>query len=259
MYLRRGKRPAVYDPRLPTAHGLLAKAVFQPLPASTNWRAACPTVPMLGNNHAGNCAFAASLHYVDVITSNAGLPMIPDTASALQDYADYTGYNITTGANDNGTVLLDKNKRWMAQGLCINQRAAFDKLDGFAPIEPGDLDTLRRVVATFGGAETGLALPANAEDTFSAGKPWVDFSQPGEEGHDTIIVDFDGPDWFIISTWDRYQRASASWVKKYMDEGFALLRRTWLRGNTISPSGLTMAQLDEHIVELGGVLGLGAT
>lgn len=44
-----------------------------------------------------------------------------------------------------------------------------------------------------------------------------------------------------------------------MDEGYALLRRLWLRKNLLSPSGLTMQQLDEHITELGGVLGLGAT
>jgi hypothetical protein len=214
---------------------------------------------MLGNDRAGCCAFAASLHFVDVITSNAGLPMVPDTASALQDYSLFTGYDLTTGANDNGTVVLTKNQRWMSQGLMINQRSAWDKLDGFAPIEPGDLDTLRKVIATFGGAEVGWTLPDNAEAAFSAGQPWTDTSQPGGEGHDTVIVDFDGPDWFIVSTWDRYQRASSAWAQKYMDEGFALLRRTWLRNNLVSPSGLTMAQLDEHITELGGVLGLGAT
>ena len=259
MPLFRGKQPAVHDPRLPSARRLLARATLEALPAATNWRAACAMVLMLGNDRAGDCAFAASLHFVGVITGNAGQPIVPDTASALQNYARYTGYDIATGADDNGTVILDKNKRWMSDGLIINQRAALDRLDGFAPIEPGDLATLRHVIANFGGAELGLGMPADAEDVFAAGRPWTDTSGAPSLGHDVCVVDFDGPDWFIIATWDRYQRASSAWVRKYMEEGFALLRRTWLRDNMRSPSGLTMAQLDEHIAELGGVLGLGAT
>jgi hypothetical protein len=261
VHLHRGKQPAVHDPRLPTARALLARATFEALPASTSWRTAAPTVQMLGNDKAGNCAFAASLHYVDVITSNAGLPIIPDTASSLQDYSLYTGYNVQTGADDNGTVVQTKNQRWMTDGLMINQRAALDKLDGYAPIEPGDLSTIRKIIAVFGGLELGLALPADFDDVFLAGKPLTDTScTPGGGGlHDTLLVDFDGTDWFWIMTYDRYIRASPAWVQKYMDEGYALLRRLWLRKNLQSPSGLTMAQLDAHITELGGVLGLGAT
>jgi hypothetical protein len=256
--LHRGKQPAVHDPRLPTALALLARATFEALPASTNWRAAAPTVPMLGNDKAGDCAFAASLHYVDIITGNAGLPIIPDAASALGDYSLYTGYNVQTGAGDNGTVIQAKNQRWMTDGLMINQNSALDRLDGYAPIEPGDLSTMRKVIAAFEGLEMGIELPADAEDTFAAGQPWTDTSGARGPGHDVIVVDYDG-DWFVVSTWNRYQRASSAWVQKYMDEGYALLRRSMLRKNLQSPSGLTMAQLDEHITELGGVLGLGAT
>lgn len=257
-----GKQPAVFDAALPLAKTLkLLAPDAKYLPSTIDWSKPVTSVPMLGNDKAGDCTIATSLHFIQFITANAGTMEVPDADCAIDNYSRLTGYNPISGQPDNGAVINDKNRFWMQNGFAISDNGALDKLDGYAQIEAGDIAGLLRALATFGPIELGVELPPDAEQAYESGQ-WTDTSGAygGLGGHDTLIVaSLDAGAWFKIATWDGYVMASMQWVKKYMSEGTALLRRKWLLQKTgLSPSGLTMAELDEAIAQQRGVLGLGA-
>lgn len=257
---RRGKQAAIFDPRVPLARTYKALAPVA-LPDSIDYSGAVPVdaIDVLGNDDCGNCAFATSAHFDQFVTANAGKMEIPTTSCTVANYAACTNYDPKTGANDNGTVLTVKNHFWMNTGLAIYPAGALDKLDGFAQIEGGDLQTLMQSLALFGPTETGAGLPGNAEAQFETGK-WDDTSGAPEEGHDFLVVGyFDRGAWFKVCTWTGYVMVTNAWMKKYMDEGTALLRRKWIMQSTgLSPTHKTMRQLADDINAMRGTLGLEA-
>jgi hypothetical protein len=251
-----GKLPAQFDSSLPLAKTFKLLAPVK-LPESVDWSLPVSAVPILGNDVCGDCAIATSLHAVQFMTANSGSMQLPTTSCAIQDYSELTGYNPVTKANDTGLVLLTKNQFWMKTGFTVNDGTDIDKLDGFAQIEAGDIDSLMKALALFGPTELGLELPPDAEDAYEDAHTWVDTSGAvgGLGGHDTLIVGYyDQGAWFKIATWDGYVTASRAWISKYMSEGTALLKRKWLNPSGISPSNLDWRQLDDLITEQHGVL-----
>jgi hypothetical protein len=103
----------------------------------------------------------------------------------------------------------------------------------------------------------GVALPDDAEDEFINTGEWNSTACPANpmHGHDILAVGYDA-NGFKIATWTGFVYATNSWITKYMDEGTMLLRRSWIQTSVgISPSGLTMEQLDAMITEAQGILG----
>jgi hypothetical protein len=252
-----GKKPAVFHPTARTAEHFLT-VLSQPIPAEADWSAAMRIVPILLNDKIGCCGIATSLHADQLWTGNAGALVMPDDASCESDYIDMTGYDPATGANDTGVDLLAKNQHWMNTGFAIETYSSLNKLDGFAQIQAGDLDSLRKSIAFFGCAELGVALPGNALQEYSAGTGWLDTSLPPDpnEGHDVLLVGYDtNAHTFKIATWDGFITASEAWVSKYMDEGTLLLRRTWLKADGQAPSGLSWIELDQIITAANGEFG----
>lgn len=249
-----GKSPAVFHKTLPLARSYQSQLLL-PIPASSDYSALMGQVGILNNDTCGCCSIATSLHAMQLWTANAGSIIMPDDACCMLDYEAMTGYDPATGANDTGCNLLQKNQHWMNTGFAVNANGAWDKLDGFAQIEAGDIETLRRTVAYFECAELGVQLPDNAQQEFSSNGMWTDTSLPPNpnEGHDVLIVGQNAQG-FKIATWTGFVFASTAWVMKYMDEGTMLLRRSILKPNGISASGITMDQLDSMIRSARGVL-----
>jgi hypothetical protein len=215
---------------------------------------------MLGNDQYGDCAWAAMLHAVQLWTANSGAEIVPDTACALADYSAETGFSAgPPTANDNGTVLLDALRYWMVTGIAIDAAGALDRLDGFASIEPGDIEGIKRAIEEFGCVLLGVELPESAEEQFDAGEPWALLTEPDAPvgGHAVLAVAYDAGGMWVV-TWGKLQYVTWQWWQRYGSEAYALLRREWISARGASPSGLTMAQLDQHITELHGTLGLGA-
>jgi hypothetical protein len=251
--------------KAPEFHAGLALAkTFSTEPApdkAIDWSGTVTVIPMLGNDTCGCCTIATSLHHQQFITNLNGAPEMPDASCCIDNYSRASGYDPATQANDNGLSLLAKNMFWMNDGFAISANGAFDKLDAFAQIEEGDLDTLTRMLAIFGPQELGVELPTGADEEFYTGF-WKDTSAaPGSlGGHDTLLVGVTAVrDWFRIATWNGYVMASRDWMLKYMSEGTALLRRNWINKTTnLSPSGYSMQALDQLIQSQRGILGLGA-
>ena len=254
-----GKLPAKVDPSTPTFRWLMDGALFKPVPNTIDWSGPVKAWPMLGNDRLRNCTIAGALHQVQLWTANAGTEEVPDLDCAIAAYARATGYDPVTGANDNGAFLLDILKYWMKIGFPVSDAGALNRLDGFATIDPQDAASLYRAVNIFGTASAGFELPITADAEFEAGLPWADCSAApgGAGGHMGPIVDITatGP---RCVTWGRLQQMTWPWWRKYTSEAYAVLRREWITSRGVSPSGLTMAQLDDKITSLKGAHGLGA-
>jgi hypothetical protein len=256
-----GKLPRPAGVEVPMLRSVRGVAPLPPPPVSADWSKPVPAWPMLGNDVYSDCAWAAMLHAVQLWTADAGTEIMPDIACALADYSAETGFSAGPPvANDNGTVLLDALRYWMFTGIAVVTDGALDRLDGFADIAPGDIEDIKRTVAEFGCALLGVELPESAEEQFDDGKPWALLAEPDAPvgGHAALAVAYDAGGLWAV-TWGRLQYLTWDWWGRYGSEAYALLRREWIARNGVSASGLTMAQLDEHITELGGVLGLGAT
>ncbi|HVE20668.1 MAG TPA: hypothetical protein VNC39_01715 [Acidocella sp.] len=235
-------------------------APLPPPPASADWSKPVHAWLMLGNDVYGDCAWAAMLHAVQLWTANAGAEVMPDTACALADYSAETDF--TAGppvANDNGTVLLDALRYWMLTGIAIDTDGALDRLDGFADIEPGDIDGIKRSIEEFGCVLLGVELPESAETQFDAGEPWFVLDMPDAPagGHAVLAVAYDANGMWVV-TWGERQYVEWPWWKRYGSEAYALLRREWIGPNGTAPSGLTLGRLDEMIQRMHGVLSPGA-
>ena len=192
-------------------------------------------------------------------TANAGTEIVPDTACALADYSAETGFSAgPPAANDNGTVLLDALQYWMVTGIAIDANGALDRLDGFADIDPADIEGLKRSIEDFGCALLGVELPESAEQQFDAGEPWELIATPMRPLAATPCS-LSGT-MLAACGWSHGPPAipHLGLVGQYGSEAYALLRREWIGRAGISPSNLTMAELDEVILRMRGTLGLGA-
>jgi hypothetical protein len=252
-----GKQSAAFNPNLKLAKffKLLAPAPLHDI----SWSPFVSNIPMLGNDVAGDCGIATSLHFLQFISAANGELLIPDTSSAIADYSQLTGYNPATKANDNGVILDTKNAYWMKTGFAVKAGGSLNRLDGYGQIEAGDINSLIRSLDTFGPVELGLQLPSDAEDQYDQSRTWDSLAcAPGSlGGHDTLLVDcMQQGEYFRIATWDGYVVATRAWITKYMDEGTALLSRDWIAaGSHISPTNYTMEALDQLLLEQHGTVG----
>src|SRR5579863_10642044 len=101
--LKLGKQDARHDPRAL----LLASYITPALPAPPTTFDLTSKMPadwgMMDNDQIGDCTCAAAGHLIMEWTANAGKKMVtPTDKQIVAAYSAITGYNPTTGANDNG-------------------------------------------------------------------------------------------------------------------------------------------------------------
>jgi len=261
-----GRLPKVENSKVPLLRTMLAKANLPVLstPASTNWRDKVAAWPMLGNDTCGNCVIAGCLHYYQAITANANTEVIPDVGDAVADYTvvgkatQGVGYDPVTHANDNGLVIDYALTYWMQTGLAIAASGSNTELAGMARIDITDREMIEHAISEFCGILVGVNLPIEAQAEVNADQPWKDLTgTPGTwGGHCIYIVDYD-EDWLYAVTWGKIQLISRAWFEKYAEEAVALLSADWIDSHTgLSPSHMTLAALDEQIIEMRGVLGV---
>lgn len=256
-----GKLEAKHDPKLPTFRWLTDGAVapLAPPPQTINWTANVAVWPMLGNDKLQNCTIAGALHQVQLWTAATGRQEIPDLSCAIAGYAAATGYNPVTGAGDAGAYAVDILRYWMTTGLPVSKTGALNRLDGYATIDPADQESILRAIATFGTVYAGVELPQQADYEFENGRMWADLvGAPGSLGGHLIPLVGASPTGPLCVTWGRLQQMTWAWWFKYASEAFAVLRRQWVAADGLTPSGLTMYQLDGKITDIRGWLGLGS-
>lgn len=239
--MKLGRQAPRRDARTLRLARYLDRSVLPPAPPVLDLGAGAMSWPMLGNDRAGDCTFAAAGHMVELWTDRAtGAPAEVRTADILQAYSEVSGYDPTTGADDVGAVELDVLNYWRTKGI------AGHKIEAFTAVDYLDLDLLRIATALFGGLYVGLSLPkcAQGADTWILEDARLrgDAAPGSWGGHAVNVVGYDAQG-MVVVTWGRLQKMSWAFWFAYGEEAFALLSPDWLTSRGVSPGGLDITAL----------------
>jgi hypothetical protein len=250
--LKLGKGPARHDPRAL----LLASYVTPGLPTppasfdltakvGANWG-------MMGNEQIGDCTCAAAGHLIMEWTANSGRKMVtPTDKQIIAAYSAITGYNPTTGANDNGAQEVDVLNYWRQTGI------ANDKIGAYVSLEPSNHIHIMDSVYIFEGCYIGLQLPKSAQAQVQNHQPWsvppggaTGDGKPGSwGGHAVPIVAYDARGVTCV-TWGALQTMTWSFWETYCEEAYAILSKDYLNGKKQAPQGFNLQQLQADLADL---------
>jgi hypothetical protein len=220
---------------------------------------------MDGNDTYGDCVIADCAHQEMLRTANAGTIWMPSQLQVLALYAHFQGYTGNAGnlaqieaylnANDNGcdelTVIQYLGKTgWLGR-----------KLDGYANLDPTNLDQMRWAVCLFGASRLGLNLPDTAIDQFDNGQPWDYVPDAQLDGdHDVPLVKYVSANnvtsWYVV-TWGQLQEVTSQFLTAkyadgtpYVEEAHAELALDWIKKAGTAPSGMNLTQLVSDLKQI---------
>ena len=248
--LKLGKGAARHDPR-----ALLMAAYVSPTlpppPPSVNLTTKVKAWGMMENDQIGDCTCAAAGHLIMEWTANAGKKMVtPSDKQIVGAYSAITGYNPTTGANDNGAVEVDVLNYWRQTGI------AGHKIGAYVSLEPSNHNHIMDAVYIFEGCYIGMALPVSAQAQVQNHQPWsvppggpTGDGKPGSwGGHAVPVVAYDARGLTVV-TWGALQVMTWSFWDTYCDEGYAILSKDYLSGKKTA-EGFSVAQLNADLHDL---------
>src|SRR6266481_1900689 len=253
--LKLGKGTARHDPRTLLLAAYVTPALPTP-PASFDLTAKVgPSWGMMDNDQIGDCTCAAAGHLIMEWTANAGKKMAtPSDKQIVAAYSTITGYNPTTGANDNGAQELDVLNYWRQQGI------AGHKIQAYIALEPANHTHVMDAVWIFGGCYIGVALPKSAQAQTSNKQMWSvpasgtsgDGAPGSWGGHAVPVVAYDSRSLTVV-TWGALQTMTWGFWAAYCDEAYAILSSDYLSkkgGQPVAPSGFNLQQLQEDLADL---------
>lgn len=196
--------------------------------------------PMFHNDQIGDCTCAAVGHMLEGWTSALGAEINVTDDQVIAAYRAVSGYDPSTGANDNGAVELDMLNFWRHTGV------AGRRISAFASVDVATKGLLEAACWLFGGLYIGVALPAGAErmngvwslPTRHTGPAW----EPGSwGGHAVNVIGYDRYGVTLI-TWGEKWRMTWGFWRAYVDEAWAIISNDWLTGGH-TLAGFDAAQL----------------
>jgi hypothetical protein len=201
---------------------------------------------------AGDCVWAGPGHETMEACKNSGRPIPAFTClNVLEQYSAYSGYNLQTGANDNGSQIRDVLNWRKSKGL-VDASGAVHKIGTYAALEPGNTEQLWEALWLFEAVAIGIQFPASAMDQFNAGEEWtVVKGAQIEGGHYVPLVGHPVENTWTCVTWAKRQTLSQEFLTTYCDEAWVYVdteRYSALTGK--SPQGYTAAELEEYIALL---------
>ena len=129
--MKLGKLAKRHDPRTLKLSNYVSKAgiVIPTQPLTEDWMSKVQEWGMMVNDQVGDCAVAGPGHIILRDTTYQGAPFRPSDAQIIKAYSDISGYNPSTGDNDNGCVILDVLNYWRKIGIGGHQIKAFVEVD----------------------------------------------------------------------------------------------------------------------------------
>ena len=241
--MKLGKATPKHDSRTLLLSNYLVPEL-QPPPSSVDWTTQIHEWGMMLNDKVGCCTCATAAHMIQTWTSNEQPYFLPTDDEVIYAYSSISGYEPSTGLNDNGAAELDVLNYWRKTGI------AGHKIYAFASISPGHVNHIKNAVWLFGWCYLGLALPLSAQGD----KLWdvwdvVDGPKgdPGSwGGHAVPIVAYDEVGPYCV-TWGELKHMTWAFFEKYCDEAYAILSVDWYAQDMKSPNGFDVAMLQRDL------------
>ncbi|HET9306750.1 MAG TPA: hypothetical protein VFO46_12040 [Candidatus Sulfotelmatobacter sp.] len=249
--LKLGKGAARHDPRALLMASYVAPSLPSP-PPSMDLTTKVNAWGMMENDQIGDCTCAAAGHLLMEWTANAGKKMFtPSDKQIVAAYSAITGYNPTTGANDNGAVEVDVLNYWRQTGIAAH------KIGAYVSLEPSNHNHIMDAVYIFQGCYIGMQLPVSAQAQVQNHQPWsvppggpTGDGKPGSwGGHAVPVVAYDSRGVTVV-TWGALQMMTWSFWEVYCDEAYAILSKDYLTGKKTTPQGFSVAQLNADLHDL---------
>lgn len=226
-------------PQFPVALKEFTAYAAAPLPtppAAVDWAKNVTNWPMDGNDRYGDCTMAAAAHTIQSWNAQTGAEdQVPTEQQVIDEYLQLSG------GQDTGLVESQVLKSWQSGGLWGNRVVAY------APVNVHDLTAIKQTISLFGGVYAGIQVPSNAQDQFSAGKPWTLDpgwqDQPIEGGHAIPLLGYDA-DWLYCITWGAVQPIAWDWWSTYSDEAWAILSQEYKEAGKVNGIDLATLQSD---------------
>jgi len=249
--LKLGKQVARHDPRSLLLASYLTPAL-PTAPASFDLTGKVKAWGMMDNDQIGDCTCAAAGHLIMEWTANAQKKMVtPTDKQIVAAYSAITGYNPTTGANDNGAVEIDVLNYWRQSGI------AGHKIGAYMALEPANHTHIMDSVYIFEGCYIGLQLPISAQAQVQNHQPWsvppggtTGDGKPGSwGGHAVPVVAYDVRGVTVV-TWGALQQMTWSFWEAYTEEAYAILSPDYLTGKKTTPQGFNLQELQADLADL---------
>ena len=190
------------------------------------------------NDSIGDCTIADQCHRIMVWSANADGQITPTDDDAMAAYRAVSGYDPTTGANDNGAAIED------VLAYAQNVGIAGHKIDSYAAFNYRDINLLRLAITWFGGVTLGVQLPQSAEQQTAAGQPWTaPWWSLNLGGHDLPLVDYD-ENYFYAITWGQIQAIDPQFIFSRADEAYSVISPLFLAHANFNRTPYNFLDLD---------------
>jgi hypothetical protein len=206
---------------------------------------------MLGNDVAGDCAFAGASHESMLWNLEAGARVPFTDESVLKDYGTLTGYDPATGDNDNGTNVDELCSFRRTTGLTAAD-GSIHKIGAYLALRISTTE-LKYAIRYFDGVGIGVQFPQQWMDIFqSGGRTWPALRSPNYVGgHYVTAVAWrnNNP---VIVTWGEEVELELAGFKQNADEVYAYLSLEKLVKG-VDLEGLDLTKLRKDLAQLRSV------
>jgi hypothetical protein len=178
---------------------------------------------MLGNDYAGDCTCAGSDHEHMLWTgigNRGSLSAKFKTANAISDYSALSGYDPSTGSNDNGVAVSALMDYRRTTGV-IDAAGKRHKIDLAVRLpKPFSWSQFINCVWCFKAVAIGFEVPQSAMDQFNAGEPWDYVGDDNIEGGHYVpaVGSTNSSGEVTVLTWGQRQLMTKSFFEHYVDE-----------------------------------------
>jgi hypothetical protein len=202
--------------------------------------------PIDGNDHYGDCMYAAACHGDNTFTGNNGAESSFDLDVIIQDYLALSG-------GDNGLTETQIVGEWK-RGLANTPAAIiYDSLD----IDPTDTSAMQAAIYLFGGVQYMLDVPDAWITAFQSagGFTWGTPATPDSaNGHGIWLNGVDDDGNYELQTWGSWGwlTPDAVAVPELSLGAFTVFSPRWFNSAGVAPNGRTYDELAQLWVQCGG-------
>jgi hypothetical protein len=239
-------------------HLLAQAAVLPPVFGDIDRESLVPDWPMYCNgpdagnppaspNGVGDCTIAAPAHFFAAQRVYAGYPLpVFDDSAIISAYSAVSGYDPSTGANDNGAdpvTVLNYLKTTGLQDANGNPH----RIAGFARFaQPSNYQLMASALEVFGTLYVAIDCRQAQQDQFANGEPWQYVKGSPDDGGHMICFQrrrASGVGIWEAITWGAVQRTTLNFIHRQVMEVYAVVSEDWVRACGTAISGFDLYQL----------------